>query len=356
MLRLISLHHLFPLLYILVVVSATQWNVTSGFRKVDRDILLDRQSTLRRLIVGAQVAAAGAAASPEGRHDAAAQNRGDEAPDRKMKKKNRGLKSSHGTKAASCQSVILLSPGRTATDTVSSTIVKSTPLSYCRRKETFKSGAYPTVKMLQSCYKSNKGGAYVHVKPEHILLRKESIDSSKYLTTPEQFFRAAKEAGFSLVVTSFRDNQLARTVSSFEMHPGKFGSVAFLSKANATFVNTDLIRKFEQLVQDYNRGVVSARAVKGFSMVHITFSEIIGDVCGTSRRIATAAHCPVFTCKEDDGHMDKSHREKDLAGRIGDEAAASVVKQLKGTPYEWMLDLHAMKWPEKVPRPVPVAM
>jgi len=350
MLRL-RLYHLFPLLYILVFVSATQRNVTRSVRKDDRDILLDRQSTPRRHSVGAQVAAA----SPEGRHDATAQSWGDKAPDRK-KNNNRGLWSGHGTEATSCQSVLLLSPGRTATDTVSSTIVKSTPLSYCHRKETFKAGAYPTVKKLQSCFKSNKRGAYVHVKPEHILLRNENINSSKYLTTPEHFFRAAEEAGFSLVVTSFRDNQLARLVSSFEMHPGKFGSVEFLSKANGSFVHTDLIRKFEQLVQDYNRGVASARAVKGLSMMHITFSEIIGDVCGTSRRIATAAHCPVFTCKEDDGHMDKSHRERDLAGRIGDEAAASVTKQLKGTPYEWMLDLHATSWPKKVPRPVPVAM
>ena len=55
-------------------------------------------------------------------------------------------------------------------------------------------------------------------REEDARLLKGSAPKPGDLTTPEEFFREAKRAGFRLVVTSFRDNQLARDVSSFEMH------------------------------------------------------------------------------------------------------------------------------------------
>eukprot|EP00438_Fugacium_kawagutii_P011781 Skav222955 [mRNA] locus=scaffold1489:728397:729569:- [translate_table: standard] len=50
------------------------------------------------------------------------------------------------------------------------------------------------------------GQRLLHVKPEHL----------EKLRTPHDFFKAAYRAGFRTVVASFRENQLARDVSSFK--------------------------------------------------------------------------------------------------------------------------------------------
>jgi hypothetical protein len=248
-----------------------------------------------------------------------------------------------------CDSVILYSPGRTATDTVSETVIDSTSLSYCRMKEYYGHGLKPTFSNLKSCYESkiSKGGAYVHVKPEHITFKgsQETKAPSSHLVNPEQFFNAAKKIGFSTVITSFRDNQLARSVSSYEMKKRSE------EEARRSWIDIDLKEHFKSQVLLFNRGVIAAKQ-NNFTMLAITFNEIVADLCGTANKVSQFAKCSKFQCKVGIGHTDKSHHDRTLAGRIGAEAAASVLKQLTNTPYEWMLDLEASEWPKSIPRPV----
>lgn len=248
-----------------------------------------------------------------------------------------------------CENVILYSPGRTATDTVSETVIDSTALSYCHIKEYYGHGLKPSEANLKRCYdsKRGKGGAYIHVKPEHItFIGSRSSDAPQgHLTNPEQFFNAARKVGFTTVITSFRDNQLARSVSSYEMKRRS------PMDARRTWIENDLKEHFKSQVLLFNRGVLAAKQ-NNFTMLAITFNEIVGDLCGTVEKVVKFAQCTRFKCRQGIGHTDKSHHDRSLAGRIGEEAAASVVKQLKGSAYEWMLDLEASKWPDEVERPV----
>mmetsp|Transcript_11949 Transcript_11949/g.23713 ORF Transcript_11949/g.23713 Transcript_11949/m.23713 type:complete len:348 (+) Transcript_11949:99-1142(+) len=298
-----------------------------------------------------------------------------------------------------CNSVILLSPGRTATDTVSHTLVASSPLSYCHgTKEFFGHHTHRVKENLFGCRSQYPHGVYIHVKPEHIspntpwevpkppppqtmksapsrvagntsvsnvamngrqrTFSNHSHADDSLLKTPEAFFSAAKEVGFGLVVTSFRDNQLARAVSSFELTGNTM-------KGTARFMSQKLVASFEDDILEFNRAVSAAHAT-GFRVLAITFDEIVGDLCRTAKRIANAAGCSGaqdssqktstqkdgFACRVENGHTEQSHHGLDLVGRVGAQAAQGIVRQLTGTPYEWMLDLNASSWPSGTPRPV----
>eukprot|EP00614_Pseudopedinella_elastica_P009628 CAMPEP_0172606686 /NCGR_PEP_ID=MMETSP1068-20121228/26893_1 /TAXON_ID=35684 /ORGANISM="Pseudopedinella elastica, Strain CCMP716" /LENGTH=206 /DNA_ID=CAMNT_0013409483 /DNA_START=600 /DNA_END=1220 /DNA_ORIENTATION=+ len=114
-----------------------------------------------------------------------------------------------------------------------------------------------------------------------------------------------------------------------------------------------LLATFEKVVKRQNRALAAAMA-NHFKIVSINFNDIVQDLCGTSRRIAYEASCPVFHCRKEVSHTQTSHRKRTLDGRIGPEAAGAVRIQLTGTPYEWMLDLGATSWPKGTARPVPL--
>lgn len=62
------------------------------------------------------------------------------------------------------------------------------------------------------------------------------------------------------------------------------------------------------------------------------------------------------SCKLKVGHTATSHRERTLEERVGKTAAKVIRTQLIGTPYEWMLDLKAVHWPQgKMPWDIPEA-
>ena len=264
-----------------------------------------------------------------------------------------------GVQAAKCSSVILLSPGRTATDTVSHTITQSSTLRYCDgTKEYYGHGKLPDAASLQRCFEKyrDRGGVYIHVKPEHITLdEKQSRGNRRVIKSPEEFFSAAKSIGFRIVAVGWRDNQLAREISSFEMFAGKPGTPQqkFDAEARKHFTNRNMVKFFGFKTMLFNRGVIAARK-NGLKIVPMSFNDIVKDVCGTSRRVAEAASCPKFRCHIENGHTDKSHHDRGLEGRVGKAAADHLVQELTGTAYEWMLDLEASEWPLGVPRPVPL--
>ena len=140
----------------------------------------------------------------------------------------------------------------------------------------------------------------MHVKPEHITsseaempslqrglnssrnLRPEKVPKDA-LRTPEEFFRAAKAAGFNVVVTNFRDNQLARAVSSFEIKAGDFGSRSFTQRAHERFVDIDLSHSFRSLRDSYDRSVAAASA-EGLVKLNLNFASVVSEQSGVFAR------------------------------------------------------------------------
>ena len=177
------------------------------------------------------------------------------------------------------------------------------------------------------------------------------------LTTPDQFFESAHQLGFRICVAAFRDNQLARHISSFELKNRRYGKGSFFMHAKEDFIDLQLVSHFEKLTHYFNRAVSAAQS-QNFNILSFTFDDVTHDLCEVSNYIIRIAGCSkeLQACKKKVGHMSTSHRQLSMAERIGKESAGSVSQQLKGTSYEWMLNLTASTWPSNVPRPVPVLL
>ena len=104
----------------------------------------------------------------------------------------------------SCSSIIFLSAGRSATDTISHTLIRSSSLKYCDHVKEFYSLKNPTQENLAKCVGENPGGVFIHVKPQHIITFEGNAedhtenssrrrDRKERLTTPEEFFAAVKQ-------------------------------------------------------------------------------------------------------------------------------------------------------------------
>ena len=177
--------------------------------------------------------------------------------------KQQGAKKKEGTQR--CQSIILLSPGRSATDTISKTMVDSTPLSFCKETKEFFGRRHPSSSALSECFSDNRNGVYIHVKPQHILLSGTKTNGT--LQTPEAFFRAATHSGYRIVVVGWRDNQLACLVSSYEMKYKPSDPVAMQKFGG-------LLATFEKVVKRQNRALAAAMA-NHFKIVSINFNDIV---------------------------------------------------------------------------------
>uniref|UniRef100_A0A7S2SV38 Uncharacterized protein n=1 Tax=Rhizochromulina marina TaxID=1034831 RepID=A0A7S2SV38_9STRA len=263
---------------------------------------------------------------------------------------------------------ILLSFGRSATDTLAETVISSSSFQFCQgTKEYFKDGGpahgSPSADKLKSCMRwyGKSGGVFIHVKPWHIILAQKE----GRLSDPESFFRVAKAAGFSQVVASFRDNQLAREVSSYEqsVHYIK-GKTKVAHKGEEHFSGHNIVEAFRKDVSKYNRCVNAAHNA-GLPLLFFDFDYVTHNLCAATKQIVQASVAsirdanrgsggcatPSFTkCHEIIGHTTISHRKRSLSGRIGKEAAEYVTEQLTGTEFEWMLNLSATVWPAGTPR------
>jgi hypothetical protein len=217
----------------------------------------------------------------------------------------------------------------------------------------------PEKRRMQKCIdQKGANGWYLHVKPEHIQGR-DTKGKIRVLNTPDDFFATAKEVGFVAVVLNFRDNQLARQISSFEMSHGvgeEFGpgTPNFLTDASQSFVEPDMVGVFEEQARLYNNAVLGARH-SGLHIEHLSFYNVTHDICIAARVVAqTSARCPKFKCVEDVRNFKAAAHARTLVERVGTAAAASLVAQLTGTPYAWMLDLSVSTWPADVPRRIPI--
>eukprot|EP00470_Lotharella_oceanica_P007458 CAMPEP_0170198552 /NCGR_PEP_ID=MMETSP0040_2-20121228/68829_1 /TAXON_ID=641309 /ORGANISM="Lotharella oceanica, Strain CCMP622" /LENGTH=257 /DNA_ID=CAMNT_0010448559 /DNA_START=279 /DNA_END=1052 /DNA_ORIENTATION=- len=215
------------------------------------------------------------------------------------------------------------------------------------------------------------GGVFVHVKPEHITKdRAAKVDGE--ILDPEGFFKAMKEAGFNHVVLNFRDNLLAREISSYELHTDPDVKETYEATSpeeiealrKQYFFDVNLPERFEFLTKRFNRCAKAAKDA-GLPITAFTFPEVVGDLCGTVKNVVAKAaihakeaseeECqpPVWkACQTEVIHMDTSHRAKTLEERVGDKAAKYIRESITGTPYEWMLDTSKQVWPEDVHRPI----
>lgn len=177
----------------------------------------------------------------------------------------------NATQSPPRRGVILWAHGRSATDTFCDSLQRSAHLPYCRNiKEGFNKmhsrGKRLTRDRLARC--AAKGQMLTHIKPGHL--------DAGGLGTPEALFRAAREVGFGVVVAEYRRNALARSVSSFEMHPHTAAEAEsqYCRKPGA------LVARFEGERTLYERGVVAAKAER-LKVIEFTFLDLIsaGGIC-----------------------------------------------------------------------------
>eukprot|EP00435_Cladocopium_sp_Y103_P016715 s832_g4.t1 len=257
--------------------------------------------------------------------------------------------------------LVMWSYGRSATGSFMKSLQKTTGLSFCNgEKESFffeKTKQRLTSSALKTCMQ--RGQRLTHVKPYHLV----TVDSD--LRTPHDFFNAAYEAGYRIVVASFRENQLARDVSSYRNDYNWFN----VSRASALAggidnwarrrlemdqPNRSLIERYEDARKFYNLGVTAAKEL-GFTVVACNFADMVVDMCECVRlALKTLPDQNASKCNELEIHEGGASRNDTLESSIPATVAAEIRKSLLGTKYEWMLDLEAMDWPKDIEPEVPV--
>ncbi|KAJ1462897.1 hypothetical protein M885DRAFT_455407 [Pelagophyceae sp. CCMP2097] len=296
----------------------------------------------------------------------------------------RGLRPSAARppRASANASCVLWALGRSATGTFADTLAASARFRYCnKRKEGF-SAVGVSAQKLERCARGPAGGAaarpggarprarLTHVKPQHLVIPQST------LRTPEAFMAAAAAAGFELVVVIRRQNHLARLVSSFENRVSGWGlsgvgapdaaaqsasDAAAQSKldarAAAFFVTT--IRTMQWEAAFLQRGVDAARR-SGLTVLELDFEAVARGCCGAVRAVvaqlrllegAAEARGDAVPCVPLISHVASSRRDRTLEGRVGGAAALHIQAELAETPYAWMLDLTAQRWPANATAP-----
>jgi len=300
--------------------------------------------------------------------------------------------------------IVLLAQGRSGTSSLSESLRASTNLHFCNDiKESFELHNI-SLNTFQQCRAiataRDKTGFFSHVKPYHILrnykFKKVHHDLHLQPLTISKFVRILSESSVDLVFAAFRDNQLERHISSFELHASHYPELTRTGRSRSKsavpvvetelwktlvrerFIDIDLIKMFES---DALRFVSLVRSAlrEGLRVVQLRFEQYVGtnlchaveELWSMIRKISArkiikrslqtleGSQLPAnlqkhFSCHRVVEQTHTSHHHWSLDLRIGRRAAKSVRKQLRGTPYEWMLDLSKYKWPGNVRRPVPV--
>ena len=172
--------------------------------------------------------------------------------------------------------VILWSHGRTASDALAGTLKASANFSYCNgHKEGFGNkhdSSLISKQALDACRDRNQ--MLTHVMPYFL------DKPGNALATPKAFFRAARDRGFKVVVAVWRENVLARQVSSFELMVAHGRVSSRDAGAREHFCGGTLTQQIEDLTRAYRAGVNAARDA-GLVVVERTFDEVVSDLCGT---------------------------------------------------------------------------
>jgi len=306
--------------------------------------------------------------------------------------------------AVSGVGVVMFAQGRSGTSSLSETLRASTDLHFCNDiKESFEEHNMTTdsfEKCAEMARKKHQTGFYAHIKPFHVLrnYRWTVMHPGLHLqpVSVSTFFDTILKGRVDLFLAAFRDNQLERHVSSFELHLSHHSELkrtgrksnrdvpvvetqAWKDLVDQRFMNANLIQIFEEDARRYVDATKMAVKSGIPKVIQLFFAQYVGhnlchateDLWSTIRRIAVRKRLDLglqshrgaplpsifrkeFRCRKIIEQTHTSHHRWSLDMRIGRAAAEAVRKQLSNTPYEWMLDLTVTTWPRGVHRPVPV--
>eukprot|EP00438_Fugacium_kawagutii_P003722 Skav208146 [mRNA] locus=scaffold235:241234:243502:- [translate_table: standard] len=92
----------------------------------------------------------------------------------------------------------------------------------------------------------------------------------------------------------------------------------------------------------------------GFTIVPCNFADLVKDMCACVRPALATLTEKSSGCEERTIHDENADKEITLETFLSEENVAKIRASLKGTAYEWMLNLKATDWPKDVPPPIPV--
>jgi hypothetical protein len=187
------------------------------------------------------------------------------------------------------------------------------------------------------------------------------------LRQPNSCRNVAWQAGVGVVVVIRRENVLAREVSAFEQAVSKSKLGDGIRKGNARWkaaaldrFGIGLIQKLERVASSLRQGIEAARESNA-TVVEMTMSEVTANVCDAVQKVVIAIigrgwqasiHSPsrwfssaAQHCHEIIRHTTSSDRQGTPGNRVGDKAWLLIKQQLRGSDFEWMLDLSAARKP-----------
>ena len=307
------------------------------------------------------------------------------------------LRPAHQKGVHSTMGILLYAEGRSGTSSLADSLRATAHLHFCfGYKEGFDIHNI-TSEAFQRCKSVSKrttsySGYLTHIKPMHHLsnflwynIRRPVI----YMPV-SRVFELAKNNGVDMVLMAFRDNQLERLISSFELKlshypelqrtakrrkPGSIPVVEtkeWIDLVSSRFINRRVIRDFEVEAEAYLNATREAVA-HGMTVIELSFDQYVGpnlcpavmNVIDEMRKILirkskrentllpNSFNLPM-QCKKIVAQTTSSHHHWGLDARIGKKSANAIRDQLMGTPYEWMLDLKKSRWPKDIPRPIPI--
>lgn len=251
--------------------------------------------------------------------------------------------------------VVLWAYGRSATDVFAGSVVEAAKWKYCNgAKEGFKDHAL-TAKSLRKCMKREE--RFTHLKPQHLTREDSELRNST------EFFRAARQAGYTTVAAVYRDNALNRAVSSFELSQRlkckhiqdtsctlEFAREKFCGEEGA------LAREFRETKKLWEIGIEDAKH-EGFDILQLRFTDVVDRVCDSVERLLAlvpplAVARGFRRCKPyQSPHVLTSHHELTMEGRVGPVAYECITRQLERDPdFSWMLQPHLETPPARHPQ------
>mmetsp|Transcript_4482 Transcript_4482/g.16074 ORF Transcript_4482/g.16074 Transcript_4482/m.16074 type:complete len:173 (+) Transcript_4482:883-1401(+) len=162
--------------------------------------------------------------------------------------------------------------------------------------------------------------------------------------------------GYRFILFTYRQNKLAKWISGQEQYVRDLEKPKVLKRKG--FVHREpfappksVISKWEATCR-HMRDAERAAVQYGMRVMRMDFMEVVTNPCNATAKILAAwlndvPHNRIEGLKCEPTMMHVYPHANGLANRMGEENALEIERQLKGTAYEWMLDLHATQWPQE---------
>lgn len=197
----------------------------------------------------------------------------------------------------------------------------------------------------------HRGENFIHLKPEHLWLAHSALRS------PDTFFQVAARAGYDLVLSLYRSNDLARDLSSVNWMSKHMNSTErhryfrrHLCRHRRNFPNQTLIGDYEHAHRLHRAGLRSALR-RGMRVLHVTFHDVVTDGCGVVRQLLRMAggeendnESDLPSCRTNitTNHAAHSSINKTITERVGADVYMCLINEFRNHPeYDWMLRFEA---------------